>query len=199
MIFETIKPLIFEEALVRKQRFVFFAFTICLIFLLAPVRSFAQKIAYVNSQKILATFKEAQDAQDRLDKINRDWQDEAQEMQKQFQEQGEALESQSLLLSEERKREKQQELQNLMTKIRQYQEQKWGQNGELYKRNEEIMGPVIEKINAAIKKIGEEESYDYIFDTVAGNILYASPSQTDLTDLVLQELEKGLESKSTNQ
>jgi len=185
---------------VRKQRFVFCAFTICLVFLLAPISSFAQKIAYVNSQKILATFKEAQDAQDRLDKINRDWQDEASEMQRQFQEQGEALESQSLLLSEDRKREKQQELQNLLTKIRQYQEQKWGQNGELYKRNEEIMGPIIEKINAAIKKIGEEETYDYIFDTVAGNILYASPSQTDLTDLVLQELEKGLEStKSTTQ
>ena len=30
-----------------------------------------------------------------------------------------------------------------------------------------------------------------IFDTVAGNIVYASQSQTDLTDRVMEELEKG--------
>ena len=187
----------------RKQFKTVAAFLLFAFALVTPISSFAQKLAYVNSQKILATFKEAQDAQERLDKINREWEDEIREMQKQFQEQGEALESQSLLLSEERKREKQQELQNLMMKIRQYQEEKWGQNGELYKKNEEVMGPVIEKVNAAIKKVGEEERYDYIFDTVAGNILYASPAQPDLSDLVLEELEKGLESttkqSTTNQ
>ena len=78
-------------------------------------------------------------------------------------------------------------------KIQQFQNDKWGQTGEAVRKNEEIMQPVIDKINAAIAKVGEEERYDYIFDTVAGNILYASPSQTDLTDLVLEELEKGLE------
>ena len=153
----------------------------------------AQKIAYINSQKILANYKEAQDAQERLDKINKEWEAEGREMQKQFQDLGQQLESQSLLLSEERQKEKQQELQNLYMRIQQFQNEKWGQNGEFIKRQDEIMQPVIDKINTAIRKVGEEERYDYIFDTVAGNILYASPSQTDLTDLVLEELEKGLE------
>jgi outer membrane protein len=157
---------------------------------------FAQKFAYINSQKILATYKEAQDAQEQLDKINKAWEEEGRAMQKQFQELGEQLESQSLLLSEERQKEKQQELQSLYMKIQQYQAEKWGQSGEFYKKQDELMQPIIDKINTAIKKVGEEERYDYIFDTVAGNILYASPSQTDLTDLVLQELEKGLESTS---
>jgi outer membrane protein len=157
---------------------------------------FAQKFAYINSQKILATYKEAQDAQEQLDKINKGWEEEGKAMQKQFQELGDQLESQSLLLSEERQKEKQQELQSLYMKIQQYQAEKWGQSGEFYKKQDELMQPIIDKINTAIKKIGEIDRYDYIFDTVAGNILYASPSQTDLTDEVLAELEKGLDSTS---
>ncbi len=60
----------------------------------------AQKLGYINSQQILAQYKEAQDAQEQLDKINQEWQAEGAELQKQFQELGQQLESQSLLLSE---------------------------------------------------------------------------------------------------
>jgi len=158
----------------------------------------AQKLAYINSQKIIATYKEAQDAQERLNKISAGWEEEAKLMQKQFQELGEQLESQSLLLSEERKAEKQQELQNLYMKIQQYQAEKWGQSGELYKKQEEIMQPIFDKINAAIKKISVEQSYDFVFDSINGNIVYASPRQVDLTDEVLAELEKGLPAKTTS-
>jgi len=157
---------------------------------------FAQKIGYIDSRKILSSYKEAQDAQERLDKINKEWEAEAREMQKQFQDLGEQLDSQALLLSDERKQEKQQELQNLYLKIQQFQADKWGQNGEYFKKNQEIMQPVIDKVNAAIKKVGEEQGFDLIFDTVAANIVYASPKMPDLTDIVLEELEKGLESSS---
>ncbi|MBN1541945.1 OmpH family outer membrane protein [candidate division KSB1 bacterium] len=154
----------------------------------------AQKLGYINSQQILANFKEAKDAQERLEKINKEWEAEGREMQRQLQELGEQMESQSLLLSEERKQEKQQELQALYMRIQQFQQEKWGQNGEYFKKEAEVMQPVIDKINKAIAKVGEELKYDYIFDTVSANIVYASPNQTDLSEEVLNELEKGLES-----
>ena len=154
----------------------------------------AQKLGYVNSNQILAEYQEAQDAQEQLDKLNREWEEEARQMQQEFQQLGQQLESQKLLLSEERQEEKQQELQALYQKIQQYQNQKWGQNGEFYQRQDEIMKPIIDKINAAIRKVGEEEDFDYIFDTVSGNIVYVGPDQQDLTQLVLDELEQGLES-----
>jgi Skp family chaperone for outer membrane proteins len=52
------------------------------------------------------------------------------------------------------------------------------------------MKPVIDKINAVIRKFGTDEKYDYIFDVVAGNILHVSASQPDLTTKVLDELNK---------
>lgn len=157
---------------------------------------FAQKLGYINSQTVMAEFKEAQDAQERLDKLNREWEAEGMELRKEFEQLGEELESQSLLLSEERKKEKRAELQALYTKMQQFQEEKWGPNGEASKREAEILQPVIDKINAAIKKVGEEENFDYIFDSVNANIVYASTSQPDLTQIVLEELERGLENTS---
>lgn len=166
--------------------------------LLIASSALAQKIGYINSQRIVQNYKEAQDTQERLNKINTTWEEEGKTLQKQFQEMGEQLESQSLLLSEERKREKQQELQTLYMKIQQYQNEKWGQGGEFYKKQEELMQPIFDKINQAIKKVAEEQSFDYVFDTVAGNIVYASPRQTDLTEDVIKDLEKGLESSATS-
>ena len=93
-----------------------------LFFLLCfSMNAFAQKLGYINSQQILAQYKEAQDAQEQLDKINKEWEAEGREMQTQFQELGQQLESQSLLLSEERQQEKQAELQALYQKIQQFQ------------------------------------------------------------------------------
>ena len=83
-----------------------------------------------------------------------------------------------------RKQEKQQEIQNLYLKIQKYSADKWGQNGEFFKEQEKLMQPVFDKINVAIKAIGEEEGFDYIFDTVNANIVYASPSQPDITSSV---------------
>ena len=51
---------------------------------------------------------------------------------------------------------------------------------------------IYDKINTAITKVGEEERYDYIFDTVNANIVYVSETSNDLTELVVEELENGV-------
>ena len=51
------------------------------------------------------------------------------------------------------------------------------------------MQPIIGSINQVIHRIGEEEGYDFIFDSVAGNILHAK-EKYDITEAVLEELEK---------
>ncbi|NIR48649.1 OmpH family outer membrane protein [candidate division KSB1 bacterium] len=156
------------------------------------------KIGYVNSNKVLATYKEAQDVREKLRDLNAEWEKEAKGMQKQIQDLQEQLESQSLLLSEERKQEKQQEIQSLYLKYQQFLNEKWGAQGEAIKKEEELLEPVIKKINVAIKNIGEAEGYSYIFDTVAANILYASEDQTDLTERLLKELNKGVPAKTNS-
>ncbi len=150
------------------------------------------KFGYIDSQKILDSYKESQDAQKQLASLNEQWQQEAKNMQQDLQEKQDQLESQALLLSDEKKNEKAQEIQNLYLRFQQFQQEKWGQQGELYVKQQDFMKPVFDKINTTIRRIGAEDKFDYIFDVVQGNILYVSEGQPDLTQRVIDELNKGL-------
>ncbi len=147
------------------------------------------KIGYIDSQKILSEYQAAIEAQQKLEKESQEWGQELQKMNERFRELQEQLDQQSLLLSEAKKKEKTQELQNLALEIQQYQNEKWGDSGEFFRRRETLLKPVFDSINEVIHKLGEDEGYDYIFDTVSGNILHAK-QKYDLTDQVLAELEK---------
>jgi len=99
------------------------------------------------------------------------------------------IENQSLLLSPEKKAEKEKEAQELGMQIEQYRYTKLGPQGELYKKNLEMTQPLYDKIDQIIQKIGETEDYDYILDVVQGVVLYAKP-QYDITNRVIEELTK---------
>ena len=163
------------------------------LILLAPAYAQKTKIGYVNTQKILTEYKEALDAQKKIDELNSQWEKEGLEMQKEWEKQRDLFDSQSLLLSESKKAEKAKEIQQLYSKIQQFQRDKWAPGqGEIYKKEKEFMNPVYEKIFAVVTKIGEDEDFSYIFDSTDGNILYANDKQPDLTERVLEELNKSL-------
>jgi len=147
------------------------------------------KIGYVDSQKILTTFPAAIDARNALEEENTGWQKELQTMENNLRTLQERLDEQSLLLSNAKKQEKEEEIQALIQQIRRFQDEKWGQQGEYFKRQEDLMRPVFDRIEAAIRRVSDEEEYDFVFDTVQGNILHAN-DQYDLTDKGLTELEK---------
>jgi len=150
------------------------------------------KLGYVDSQKILESYKEAQDAQKQLAEINKGWEEEARNMQRELQTKQDELESQALLLSDEKRKEKEADLQNLYLRFQQFQQEKWGTQGEAYKKQADLMKPVIDKINGVIRKVGTDEKFDYIFDVVQGNIVHVGAGQPDLTAKVLEELNKAV-------
>ena len=178
-----------KEAGVRKSLFGIGLVLLAVLLRMDPATA-QIKIGYVDSQKILESYKEAQDAQKQLAEVNKGWEDEARNMQRELQTKQDELESQALLLSDEKRKEKETDLQNLYLRFQQFQQEKWGQQGEAYKKQNELMKPIIEKVQTVIKKLGADEKYDYIFDTIAGNIVYAGTGQPDLTAKVIEELNK---------
>ena len=73
--------------------------------------------------------------------------------------------------------------------IQQFQLEKFGPEGEIYKLQVAKMTPITNKINAAINIVGKEQGYDIILDALSGAIVYALP-QHDLTESVIEELTK---------
>lgn len=148
------------------------------------------KFGYVDSQKILAQYQEAVDAQNKLEQIRNQYQAEYEAKVREYQTLAQEIESQSLLLSEEKKQEKLRELQTKATEIDQYKYEKLNpEGGEFYRKNQELFKPIIDKINNIINKVGTEDEYDLILDASSGVILHSLPKY-DLTFRVLDELNK---------
>ena len=149
------------------------------------------KLGYIDSQKILAQYQEAIDAQNQLEQIRNQYQAEYEAMVREYQGLAQEIESQSLLLSEEKKKEKLRELQVKATEIDKFKFEKLNpEGGEFYKKNQELFQPIIKKINDIITRIGAEEEYDMVFDASSGALLHALPKY-DLTSRILEELNKG--------
>ena len=155
---------------------------------------FAQiKVGYVDSQKILNQYQEAIDAQNKLEEIRNQYQAEYEGKLRDYQDMAKEIESQSLLLSEEKKKEKLKILQDKATEIDKYKFEKLNpEGGEFYKKNQELFKPVIDKINTVIQKIGTVEEYDFILDASSGVLLHALPKY-DITSQVLEELNRGVQ------
>ena len=82
--------------------------------------------------------------------------------------------------------------------IERFQMEKFGPNGgEIYKLQNQLLAPVLSKIDAAIQKIGKERGYDYIMDAVSGALVYAIESH-DLTDEVIDELRNSIIEENNN-
>ena len=153
------------------------------------VPGMAQKYGYVQSQKVLAEFQEYVDVQNKLNEIRNGYDAEYQQMIKEYNDMIQEIDSQSLLLSPEKKQEKMQLAQEKAMNIEKYKYDKLGPEGEFYRKSMEFTKPIIDRINALITKIGEDEGYDFIFDASSGAIVHASPDY-DLTDRILEELNK---------
>ncbi|KAA3617397.1 MAG: OmpH family outer membrane protein [Calditrichaeota bacterium] len=168
--------------------------TVLLLFMALPV--FAQKFAYVHSQKVLTEYQEYKDVQNKLAEIQNKYQAEYDQLVQDYTQQLQEIESQSLLLSPEKKAEKEKMMQTKGMEIEKYKYEKLGPQGEYYRKQAELGQPIIDKVANVIKEIGEADGYDYILDGATGSVVYFKP-EYDITDQVIEELNKNKVSTTT--
>ncbi len=147
------------------------------------------KIGYVDSMRLRAEFKEFQDAQAEFDKDVKAWQDEIAELELVIDSLKQDMEDTKLLLSETKKKEKQENIKTVELEYQNLTNDIFGPGGRAEKRNAELTKPILDKISQVLEKIATEENFIMIFDSVNANIAYAKRN-LDLTDLVLEELRK---------
>ena len=165
-----------------KRVLVIIGLVVLMMLLTASAVQAQMKFGYIDTQRIFASYQKAIDAQKRLEEERASMLRELQQMEEEIRTSQQALEQQSLLLSEEKKRQKEQEIQDM---IMRYQRATQEKDQEFAKRQTEILKPVYDDINAAIRKIGDDEGYDFILDASA---LLDVKEQYDLTDKVLKAL-----------
>mgnify|MGYP001161014025 CR=1 FL=1 len=163
---------------------------ITLFLLLIPTISFANtKIGYVNSNQIMAEFEPVRDIQIELEKEQRKLEIEFNRILENIDSLRQDYERQRLLMSDDRRQNREQEIMNLERTAQEFQMKKFGPEGEISRMQNQKLQPVLTKVQNAIDVIAKERGFDYIFDAMTGSILYALP-QYDLTEDVLKELNK---------
>jgi len=146
------------------------------------------KIGFVNDEEIKKNYKAWQRAQEQWDLERKAWDDEATTKQKELEELVDEYEKQKLILSEEKKKEKEAAIRAKQEALDAYTRQIYGPGGTAEKKQEQLVGPLLEDVNKAIEAIALEGGYDVIF-TLQSGLGYINPS-FEVTKKVLEYLEK---------
>ena len=147
------------------------------------------KIGYVDSNEIMNNFDEVRQVQADLEKEQRRLESEFNELVFGLDSLKQDYDRQRLLMSDTRRNEKENEIVNKEKSVQKFQLDKFGPEGEIYRIQNELLKPVLAKIDAAIQKVGSERGYDFILDAMSGALLYALDSH-NLTEDVMDELAK---------
>jgi outer membrane protein len=173
------------------KTYVVCAIVCVLAFFMCATQSYSQaKIAWINSSAIMDKLPEALDAQHSIDNLVADWQGELAKMQNTWQKKFEEYDKKKLILTEQLRADAEKELQDLDKKIADYRTKKFGQTGELFQKQSELMKPIQNKIFKVLKDIAVEDDWDYIIDKSSETLLMYSNDKFDLTDKVLERMTK---------
>ncbi|MBN2481165.1 MAG: OmpH family outer membrane protein, partial [Bacteroidales bacterium] len=93
-----------------------------------------------------------------------------------------------VLLSEEMRRKREDEIINKEKAVKELQTSYFGQEGQLFQKRQELIQPIQDDVYNAIKDMATEEGYAVIFDTASGPVMVYFNPRYDLSDEVLQKL-----------
>ncbi|MFC2134024.1 OmpH family outer membrane protein [Bacteroidota bacterium] len=152
----------------------------------------SQKIGFVDTQIILAQLPAAIKAQSDLDAIISKWTKSRDSLTTILQADYADFQKQQATMTPDKQREAQQSLVQMQQQIQDFEQQKFGQpNGEIYRKQEDLLSPVRQKIYQAIDDVAKDEGMQFIFDKAGDVILLFADSQFDLTYKVLDKLKRG--------
>ena len=154
------------------------------------------RIAYINSEKILDGYKEKNAILESFRHDVEGWNQEALTRKKELDDLGKDLGQQTPMLSDEKRREKEQDYQRKLTDYDAYVQKIWGVDGLVTQRNEEVLRPIVQKIHQIVGEIAERDKWDLVLDAADGNVIYGT-AELDLSDQVIERLNADIPSETS--
>lgn len=150
----------------------------------APMCLFAEvKIGTVDTQEVFTLMPELKTAQASLEEVNKKYQTEYKALQEEFNKKLQEYQALAKDTPETIKQRREQELNELGQKIQTFEQVA---NQDIQEQQKKLMAPIYEKINTAIKAVGDENGYTYILED--SQVIYKNPTANDVTPLVKAKL-----------
>ncbi len=159
------------------------------LILLAGTAYSQQKIGYVDSKVILATLQDARDAQTNLDNLVQKWKLELQAINDSLVIMKDDYDKKKLILTEKIKTQMEADIKLQEQKLTDFKQNKFGENGEYFQKQTELMKPVQDRVFKAIQDVAKEGGYDFVIDRSTQLMLLYMNDRYDLTQKVIKNLE----------
>jgi len=150
----------------------------------------AQRIAIVDITRVLEEMNDYQAAQQELDNIAATWRQEIAKEYDQIKAMYNKYQAEQVLLTEDARRKKEDEIMEREKQVRELQREKFGPEGALFRKRQDLVQPIQERVYAAIKQYADDRGYDFIFDKGAASGLIFSSAEFDKTDDVIRIVSK---------
>ncbi|MBS1764876.1 MAG: OmpH family outer membrane protein [Bacteroidetes bacterium] len=156
----------------------------------------AQKYAYVNTEYILENIPEYKAAMQQLDQTSVNWQKEIETKYAAIDKLYKDYQAEQILLTEDMKRKREAEITAKEKEVKEFQKSKFGYEGDLFKKKQELVKPIQDKIYNAVKKMAVDQSYAVIFDKSSDLIMLYTNPKYDKSDEILKSM--GYKAKVTD-
>ena len=167
--------------MIKKLLFSFLFFT-------SVFTSVAQRYAVIDSKYILQKLPEYKAAQQKLDQFSEQWQQEIDKKSSELDRMYKNFDAEQVMLSDELRKKREDELFNKDKELRDLQKRRYGYEGDLFKKRQELIKPIQDKVYNAVQKLAVAKLYDFILDKSEGiTVIFADP-KLDKSDDVLREL-----------
>ena len=173
----------------RIMKFVLFSFAALALVLSvsSTVKAQSIKMGFIDDERIKTEYKAWQKAQEEFNIEAKAWEDEAVAKQEELRELKAEFERQKLILSEEKRKEREAAIRAKEQSLDAYTKQVFGPSGQAEQKQMSLIRPLLEHINRGIEAVAVEGNYDVIF-TMQSGLGYIKETY-DVTDRVLEWLE----------
>ncbi|GIV33538.1 MAG: membrane protein [Chitinophagales bacterium] len=148
----------------------------------------AQRFVYVDTDYILDNIPDFHAAQKKIDDIAEEWRQEINQKYEEIEKLYKAYQAEQILMPEEVKIRKQQEIEEKEKAVRELQKQRFGFEGDLFKKKQELIKPIQDRVYNEIQKMATEKAYDFVFDKAGGPYMLFSSPKYDKSDEIIRSL-----------
>jgi outer membrane protein len=149
---------------------------------------YAQRYAVIDSKYILEKLPEYKAAQQKLDQFSEQWQQEIDKKSADLDKMYKEYDAEQVMLSDELKKKREDELFNNDKALKDLQRKRFGYEGDIFKKRQELIKPIQDRVYNAVQKLAVSKLYDIILDKSEGiTVIFADP-KLDKSDDVLKEL-----------
>ena len=157
-------------------------------FLIFSLVGTAQRWAVIDSKYILGKLPEYKDAQKKLDLFSEQWQQEIDQKQAAMDKMYKDYDAEQVMLSDVLKKKREDELYNKEKELRDLQKKHFGFEGDLFRKRQELIKPIQDKVYNAVQKLAVEKQFDIIFDKSEGiTVIFADP-KLDRSEEILRNM-----------